>query len=118
MNKIKFYVCPECGNIIFSKGKSDLKCCDKQLTPLVPHESDEQHKLNIEEIENDFYITLDHEMTKESYISFTAYVTYNKVLIMELYPEQNAEIRFPKMYGGIFYLYCTEHGLMRYKSLK
>lgn len=116
MKRIKFYVCPNCGNVINSTGEGDFSCCGRKLQPLVPKTIDENHSINIEEIENDYYIEINHEMTKEHYISFVAYVTYDRVLLIKLYPEQSPYIRFPKLCGrfevGKFYMYCNKDGLL------
>lgn len=111
MNRIKFYVCPNCGDVLSSTGEADISCCGRKLMPLVSKPEDETHKLNIEEIEEDYYITIPHEMSKSHYISFVAYVACDRVLLVKLYPEQTAELRFPKMYGGKLYYYCSQHGL-------
>ena len=66
-------------------------------------------------LENDFYIEFNHEMTKEHFISFVAYVGYDRILTVRLYPEQSATVRFPKMYRGKLYFYCSNHGLFEYK---
>lgn len=58
-------------------------------------------------------ITLQHEISKQHYITFAAYVTCDKVLLIKLYPEQSAEIRFPGMYGGEFYICSNKHGLIK-----
>ena len=50
-------------------------------------------------------------MSKKHYISFIAYVAYDKVLVVKLYPEQGSEVRFPKMYRGKIYMCCNQHGL-------
>ena len=67
-------------------------------------------------MENDYYVEIDHEMTKEHYISFVAYVTYDRVLLIKLYPEQSPTVRFPRLCGkferGKFYIYCNQHGLL------
>lgn len=60
-------------------------------------------------------MTFSHEMLKCHYLSFVAYVTDSKVLLMKLYPEQNLEIRFPMMQRGQLYIYCNQHGLMKQK---
>ncbi len=112
MKKIKFYVCPNCGDILTSTGEAEVSCCGRKLLPLVAKQADEKHKLDLEDIENDLYITFTHEMTKIHYISFIAYVTYDRVLLVKLYPEQGGEVRFPKMHGGKLYFYCNEHGLL------
>lgn len=118
MKRTKFYVCPSCGSIINSVGNSSIICCGKKLTPLKPKPADNKHSLKISEIEGDFCIELDHEMTKEHYISFLAYVCYDRVLTVKLYPEQDCFVRFPKMYGGKFYYYCKKHGLFEYQLNK
>ena len=50
-------------------------------------------------------------MTKENYISFIAYVTYDKVYLNKLYPEGHAEARFRYSGHGIFYAYSKAEGL-------
>lgn len=113
MKKAKFYVCPNCRNILFCTGENELSCCGRKLTALVPQSEDSQHKISIEEIEDDFYVTMQHEMSKQHYITFVAYVSCDRVLIIKLFPEQSAEVRFPKMYGGELYVCCNQHGLVR-----
>lgn len=115
MKRIKFYVCPTCGNIISATGSGDVSCCGRRLEPLKAVEPNDTHKAVVEQIENDFFITFDHEMTKQHYISFVAYVMMDRVLTIKLYPEQSAQVRFPKMCGGELYYYCVNHGLMKQK---
>ena len=64
MLRSKFYVCPVCGNIIHSMGEAVIHCHGVLLTPCQAEQSDEQHKINIEITENDYYIKIDHDMTK------------------------------------------------------
>ena len=52
-------------------------------------------------------------MTKQHYITFVAYVSYDRMILVKLYPEQEAEVRFPRLRGGEFYVCCSEHGLYR-----
>lgn len=111
MKKIKFYVCPECGNILVQPGNGEIVCCGKKLEASDAEESDNEHDLKVEIIENDFYITFNHPMTKEHYLQFISYVSCDRVLIVRLYPEQGGEIRIPQMYGGKLYYYCSRHGL-------
>jgi len=111
MKKIKFYTCPNCGNTLTSTGESDVSCCGRKLVPLIPKPAEGTHKLTVEEIEEDFYITFAHEMSKTHYINFVACVAYDRVLFVKLYPEQGSEVRFPKMYRGKIYLCCNQHGL-------
>lgn len=111
VKRTKFYVCENCGNILTSMGDSDIVCCGRKLTPLAATQPDDAHKLNVEIIEDDFYITFHHPMTKEHYISFVSYVRFDRILTIKLYPEQGGELRFPRMRGGKMYYYCTNHGL-------
>lgn len=115
MKKIKFYVCPQCGSIWQGVGDCQLSCCGKNLVSLKAKAVDDEHSLNIEEIEDDYYLKFQHEMTKEHYISFVAYVTFDRVLLVRLYPEQEASVRIAKMYGGKFYYYCNRDGLFEYQ---
>ena len=112
MKKNKFYICPNCQNIHTTTGESNISCCGRTLSESIPKQADEDHKLIVQEIENDLYITFTHEMSKSHYISFIAYLDYNKMLLIKLYPEQGGEVRFPKMSDGKIYFYCSKNGLM------
>ena len=115
MKKTKFYVCPDCGSLMQGTGNSQVVCCGKTLEPLKSSVTDDAHKINISEIEDDYYIEFDHKMTKEHYISFVSYVRFDRVLTLKLYPEQDCAVRFPKMRGGKLYYYCNQHGLFEFK---
>lgn len=95
-------------------GEYQVFCCGKRLEHLKAEQADLKHTVKVSEIENDFYIEFEHEMTKEHYIGFVSYVTADRVLTVMLYPESDATVRFPKMYGGKFY-YCNKHGLFEYQ---
>lgn len=111
MNKLKFYVCPQCNNLVTSTGDVGITCCGKKLDALVAKKSDENHVLNIEPVEDELYVTSEHEMKKEHYISFAAYVKGDRVFIIKQYPEWNLQCRFKKKGHGKLYYYCTKHGL-------
>ena len=34
--RTRFYVCPACGNILFSTGGASVFCCGRKLEPLSP----------------------------------------------------------------------------------
>ena len=114
MKRTKFYVCPHCGSFLQGTGNGQVVCCGKQLEALTEVSADDEHTINISEIEDDYYIEFNHEMTKEHYISFVSYVRFDRVLTIKLYPEQDCTVRFPKMYGGTLYFNCTKHGLFEY----
>ncbi|MDF9866520.1 RNase P subunit RPR2 [Bacilli bacterium PM5-3] len=110
MRNISFYTCPNCNNILFSTNNSEISCCGRKLMAL-ESTTNSQYYMDISEIENDYYITIDHEMTKDNYISFIAYTNYDSIIFKKLYPEQNAEVRLPKMNSKKIYAYCTKTGL-------
>lgn len=111
MKRTKFYVCPTCHGILQGTGEGQVICCGKPVEALTAQPADEAHGVRISVIEDDYYIELDHEMEKDHFIRFVAYVGYDRVLMVRLYPEGNAAIRFPKMHGGKLYCCCSRHGL-------
>ena len=115
VKRTRFYVCEKCGNILTSIADAEVVCCGRKLLPLRAAEADEAHKVNVEKIEDEYYITFSHPMTKEHYISFVSYVRFDRVLTVRLYPEQGAEVRFAQTRGGKMYYYCNTHGLFELK---
>lgn len=111
----KFYVCPVCGNIIHTTGAVVVSCCGITLPPLEAEETDDEHTVIIENVEDEKFITVNHEMTKQHYISFVAYVTSDKINFVKLYPEGNAETRMQFRGRGYLYICCNKHGLMKKK---
>lgn len=118
MKKIEFYICPKCGSIAQGIGEFQISCCGKMLEKSEAKQPDKNHEIKVSEIENDCYIEFEHEMTKEHYIEFVSYVTFDRVLTVRLYPQQSGSVRFPKMYGGKIYCYCNRHGLFAYENKK
>ena len=111
MLRSKFYVCPVCGNVIHSMGEAAIHCHGIQLTPLEAEPADENHMAVIERIEDEYYVRIDHSMTKEHYISFVAAASSDDIQIVKLYPEGSAEARF-KIHGVRRILfYCNRDGL-------
>ena len=116
MIRCKFYVCPICGNIIHSTGNALVSCCGITLPPLEAEEADNNHPLTVENVEDEHFITVHHPMTKEHFISFIAFVTSDRLQMVKLYPEGNAETRFQLRGRGYLYYYCNRHGLFRIKA--
>ena len=110
----KFYVCPLCGNIIRTMGDTVVSCCGITLPPLEAEDADIEHDITIEKVEGEYFITIQHEMTKEHFISFIVHRTFNSEQFIKLYPEGNAEARL-SLHGGWLYFYCNRHGLMKKK---
>lgn len=111
MRMIKFYACPECGNLMTSTGSVNLSCCGRKLEALEAKKASEEHLLSVDTIEDEWYIETTHEMKKTHYISFIAYVMGDKVIMIKQYPEWEIHLRLPKMGRGKLYAYCTKHGL-------
>ena len=111
----KFYACPVCGNVIHATGEAVISCCGIALPPLVAEEPDGEHTVSIQTVEDEKFITVQHEMSKKHFISFLAYVTTDRVQLVKLYPEGNAETRMQLRGRGFLYVYCNRHGLMKKK---
>lgn len=111
--KSNLYVCPICGNIFHSTGEAMISCCGVTLPPLEVEEDDEEHQIKHELIEDEIFVTMQHSMTKEHYISFIAYCTGDRFEYVKLYPESNIEVRFFRRGRGILYWYCNHHGLFK-----
>ena len=115
MMRGKFYVCPICGNVIKAAGSALVSCCGITLPSLEPEEADENHGITIEHVEDEHFLTVHHPMTKEHFISFVAFVTCDRIQMVKLYPEGNAETRMQLRGRGYLYYYCNRHGLFRQK---
>jgi len=111
MLRSKFYICPVCGNIIHSMGEAVIHCHGVQLLPSMPEEADESHSLSIEVVEDEYFVQIHHDMTKQHYISFIAALSMDRIQMVRLYPEGNPEARF-KMNGVTQLLFhCNRDGL-------
>ena len=116
MMRTKFHVCPICGNIIHSTGNAVISCCGITLPPLEAEEAAEDHTVDVENVEDEQFVTVRHPMTKEHFISFVAYVTSDRLQLVKLYPEGNAETRLQMRGFGYLYWYCNRHGLFKRKK--
>jgi len=111
MLRANFYVCPVCGNVINSTGELAVSCHGIQLLPEVAEELDDNHKIIVERVEDEYFVQVEHEMTKKHYISFIAALSSDGLQLVKLYPQGNPEARL-KIRGvkKIFY-YCNKDGL-------
>jgi len=109
--KTRFYVCPVCGNVIQATGEAVVSCCGITLPALEAEEADEDHVISIDRDQDEFYVTIDHPMTKDHYISFLAAVSDHRVQFTKLYPEGPCEARFKIDRVKYVYSYCNHHGL-------
>lgn len=113
MLRTKIHVCPICGNIICSAGEAVVSCCGIVLPALEAEPADDAHLLHFERVEDEYYVTIPHEMSKTHYISFLAAVRDDGCEIRKLYAEAEAQARFPIRRTRLLYYYCNRHGLFR-----
>ena len=113
MPKMKLYVCPVCGNIIQSAGEAIICCCGITLPALEAEPADKEHTPEITPVEDEYYVTLPHEMGKSHYISFLAAVFDDGIQTVKLYPEGDAAARIRRSGLRFIYIYCNRHGLFR-----
>lgn len=98
--------CKDCG----------IKCCDEKMEVLIPNSVDaavEKHVPTYEKVEDEIVVKVNHVMEKEHYIEWISLIADNKEYTVKLYPEQNAECRFPYISGSTLYAYCNKHGLWK-----
>ena len=113
MLRLKFYVCPICGNVIYSTGEAVISCCGIVLPALEAESEDDMHHLCVEKVEDEYYITIPHEMSKKHYISYIAAIRDDGCEIKKLYAEGNAEARFKISRTKYLLYYCNIHGLFK-----
>lgn len=113
MMRMKLHVCPICGNIITSIGEAVVSCCGIVLPPLEPEAEDENHHLVLEKVEDEYYVTIPHEMSKKHYISFIVAVKDDGVEMKKLYAEGDAEACFKISRTRYLLYYCNLHGLFK-----
>ena len=115
MLRCKFYVCPICGNVLHTMGDAVVSCCGITLPALEAEDADNDHNIAIEKVEDEYFVAISHPMTKQHFISFVAFVTADRLQMVKLYPESNAETRLQLRGRGYLYWYCNRHGLFRKK---
>lgn len=111
----KFYICPVCGNVIHTFGETVVSCCGITLPAGEAEETEAEHRIQVEEVEDEHFLTLNHPMTKLHYISFLAFVTTDRFQLVKLYPEGSAQTRLQLRGHGTLYFCCNRHGLFKQK---
>lgn len=117
LRRTKLYVCPVCGNIIHAMGDTVISCCGITLPPLeaemLDDETDDSHAITLEEVEDEYLVTLNHPMTKEHYISFVGIIGIDGIQMIKLYPEGECMARVKRRGTKEIYAYCNKHGLYK-----
>ena len=113
MARGKFYVCPICGNIIHTTGEAVISCCGITLPALESevNSSDSEHTISVQTIEDEYFVTINHPMTKEHYISFIAAISDQGIQLIKLYSEGPAQARLKIAGVRKIFAYCNLHGL-------
>ena len=115
MMRSKFYVCPVCGNVIHCMGEAVIHCHGVLLTPAQAEESDARHEIALESVEDEYFVRIEHDMTKAHYISFIAALSSDGLQMTKLYPEGAAEARIKARDLKRIYFYCNRDGLFCYE---
>ena len=113
-----FCICPVCGNVIHSMGEAVIHCHGVQLLPAEAEPTNPNHMIFVEQVEDEYYVRIDHDMTKTHYISFIAAMSPDRIQLVKLYPEGNAEARFQMRGVRKFFFYCNRDGLFSMDALK
>lgn len=113
MLRLNFYVCPICGNVITGTGEAVVSCCGVTLPVLEAEPADDAHPVTVSRVEDEYLVTIGHEMTKTHYISFIAAVRPDGVETVKLYPEGSSAARVQIRGTRAIYYYCNQHGLYK-----
>ena len=87
MLRSHFYVCPVCGNVIHSMGEAVIHCHGILLSPCQAEELNEEHKIFIDAVSSD------------------------RIQMIKLYPEGNAEARVKINGVKKIFFYCNRDGV-------
>lgn len=120
-NELIIKKCNNCGAIVkviedCNCENCGIKCCGEEMKVMTPNSVDaavEKHVPTYEVVDNDIVVKVNHVMEKDHYIEWISLVTENKEYTVKLYPEQDAEARFPYSKGATLYAYCNKHGLWK-----
>lgn len=110
MKKTKYFWCPACGNLSLATGSASVSCCGRRLEPLEAQKADDAHLLQIEQVEDEWFLSTEHPMERGHSITFVAFATGDRIQLIKLYPEWNLQQRIPKRHGLLLW-HCSLHGL-------
>ena len=113
LKRLSFYICPECGNILFSTSSASIFCCINELAPLSITEERIPAKVSL--IDDSYFIEIDHPMSKENHILFAALEKDDTLILKRLYPEGPAELYMPRTIRGTLYIASSSGKLTKYR---
>ena len=109
LRRLQFYICPNCGNLITTTSTASVACCGKVLTPQKLQRAGEE--VCAELVAHEYYISSEHEMTRDHYITFVALRSSEQLVLRKLYPEWEVQIQMPYIAGATLIWHCKQHGL-------
>ena len=112
MKHTRFAMCPICGNVVTASATAQISCCGRTMEMVLPLKADPDHLPALEKMDGEFCLTFSHEMTKEHFIRFVCLITFDRMALVRLYPEQDALVRLPYAGMGTVVFGCSQHGLM------
>lgn len=113
MNRIKFYRCPTCGNLITSVKEIEISCCGNKLPFAEAHQTDDARYIPIiKEFDGQYSVSFNHPMTKDDYIAHIITVQYDKIMVVNLFAEQEAVVTLPQIAGLRMFLITSRDGLI------
>ena len=112
MKRTRFAVCPQCGNVITAADTAQVSCCGRMMELVLPPKADEKHFPKVEKVDGELCITFDHPMSKEHFIRFVCMITYDRMILVRLYPEQDALVHMPYVRMANLVWGCSCDGLM------
>ncbi|MBR5521007.1 MAG: helix-turn-helix domain-containing protein [Oscillospiraceae bacterium] len=118
MARTKFYICPVCGNIMFSSGSASMFCCGRKLEPVKAEKCEDGLSINIEHMDAEWFISFNHPMEKDNYMMFAACVKGDVVYLNRFYPQQSPQFSLPDSLMGRLYLYSTSMGMVDAGTIK
>lgn len=110
MNRLKFYRCPTCGNLVTSVKEIEISCCGNKLHSMEARQTDDpKYQPIISEFDGRYLVSFKHPMTKDEYIANLITVQYDKLMVTNLFAEQEAVVTLPQI-GGVRMFVITSKG--------
>lgn len=113
INNLIIKKCLECGSTIRVLNDGDnISCCNKEMTLLNPnYEENNLHVPNLVKKDRLLYITMDHVMEEDHYITNIYIMRDNEVIEYNFKPEDEIAFAFPYSDDLKVYALCNKHGL-------
>ena len=123
MKNVKFYICPQCGNIIEMIHDAGVNpfCCGQKMDELVPGAVEASHEKYIPAVDVDGGIlavkvgSVEHPMAEEHWIEWVELVSDKGIQRKYLNPGEAPKVKF--LLNGekplAVYAYCNLHGLWK-----